>query len=166
LRILQEPRNFKRREWLAFCTIFIALAKRLHSRNRIRCDIAKLASQLEGAVKNPFDDGVAGGRRPSFPMEMVTETREICWRYRSERSPCLGTKMLKKISHDLPVSVHCSRRRRASLVGKPVGQPVELPREEWFTIKSIVRDLELTERDWAADLAAGYFCQPVVPWER
>jgi hypothetical protein len=30
LRILQEPRNFKRREWLAFCTIFIALAKRLH----------------------------------------------------------------------------------------------------------------------------------------
>ena len=73
LRILQEPRNFKRREWLAFRTIFIALAKRLHSRNRIRCDIAKLASQLEGAVKNPFDDGVAGGRRPPFPMEMVAE---------------------------------------------------------------------------------------------
>jgi hypothetical protein len=42
----------------------------------------------------------------------------------------------------------------------------ELPPEEWFTIKSIVRDLELIERDWAADLLAGYFCQPVAPWER
>ena len=27
-------------------------------------------------------------------------------------------------------------------------------------------DLELTERDWAADLLAGYFCQPGAPWER
>jgi len=33
----------------------------------------------------------------------------------------------------------------------------ELPAEEWLTIKSIVRDLELAERDWAADLLAGYF---------
>ena len=24
----------------------------------------------------------------------------------------------------------------------------------------------LIERDWAADLLAGYFCQPVAPWER
>ena len=42
----------------------------------------------------------------------------------------------------------------------------ELPPEEWFSIKTIVRDLELIERDWAADLLAGYFCQPVAPWER
>ena len=41
----------------------------------------------------------------------------------------------------------------------------ELPPEEWFTIKSIVRDLELQERDWASDLQAGYFCQPSAPWE-
>ena len=42
----------------------------------------------------------------------------------------------------------------------------ELPPEEWFTIEAIVRDLELHERDWAADLLAGYFCQPLAPWER
>jgi hypothetical protein len=42
----------------------------------------------------------------------------------------------------------------------------ELPPEEWLTIKSIVRDLELQERDWAADLQAGYFCHPLAPWER
>ncbi len=42
----------------------------------------------------------------------------------------------------------------------------ELPPKEWFTIKSIVRDLELEERDWAADLLAGYFCQSLAPWER
>ena len=42
----------------------------------------------------------------------------------------------------------------------------ELPPEEWFTISAIVRDLELAERDWAADLLAGYFCQPLAPWER
>jgi hypothetical protein len=42
----------------------------------------------------------------------------------------------------------------------------ELPAEDWFAIKSIVRDLELDERDWAVDLRAGYFCQPVAPWER
>ena len=43
---------------------------------------------------------------------------------------------------------------------------VELPPEDWFTIKSIVRDLELQERDWAADLRGGYFCQASAPWER
>ncbi len=42
----------------------------------------------------------------------------------------------------------------------------ELPPEEWFRIEAIVRDLELHERDWAADLLAGYFCQPGAPWER
>jgi hypothetical protein len=42
----------------------------------------------------------------------------------------------------------------------------ELPLEEWFTINAIVRDLELEERDWAADLLAGYFCQAFAPWER
>jgi S-adenosylmethionine synthetase len=42
----------------------------------------------------------------------------------------------------------------------------ELPSDEWFSIKAIVSDLELTERDWVADLWAGYFCQPAVAWER
>ena len=42
----------------------------------------------------------------------------------------------------------------------------ELPAEKWFTIRSIVRDLELCERDWAVDLLAGYFCQSLAPWER
>ncbi|MGA7903019.1 MAG: methionine adenosyltransferase domain-containing protein, partial [Terrimicrobiaceae bacterium] len=42
----------------------------------------------------------------------------------------------------------------------------ELPTEEWFSIRAIVGDLELHERDWAADLLAGYFCQPGAPWER
>jgi len=42
----------------------------------------------------------------------------------------------------------------------------ELPPEEWFTITSIVRDLELQRRDWAADMLAGYFCQAPAPWER
>ena len=42
----------------------------------------------------------------------------------------------------------------------------ELPAEEWLTIKSIVRDLELEERDWNADLLAGYFCRSMAPWER
>ena len=41
----------------------------------------------------------------------------------------------------------------------------ELPPEEWFRIEAIVRDLELQERDWAADLLAGYFCQASAPWE-
>jgi hypothetical protein len=42
----------------------------------------------------------------------------------------------------------------------------ELPPKEWFSIRAIVRDLELTERDWGTDLWAGYFCHPVAPWER
>jgi S-adenosylmethionine synthetase len=42
----------------------------------------------------------------------------------------------------------------------------ELPSEDWFAIKSIVCDLELRERDWAADLLAVYFCQASAPWER
>jgi hypothetical protein len=41
----------------------------------------------------------------------------------------------------------------------------ELPPDEWFSIRAIVRDLELTERDWAADLLAGYFCRASAPWE-
>jgi hypothetical protein len=44
-----------------------------------------------------------------------------------------------------------------------------LPAEEWLTIQSIVRDLELEEleeRDWNADLLAGYFCQSLAPWKR
>ena len=42
----------------------------------------------------------------------------------------------------------------------------ELPTEEWFSIRAIVGDLELHERDWAADLLAGYFCQAFAPWEK
>jgi S-adenosylmethionine synthetase len=42
----------------------------------------------------------------------------------------------------------------------------ELPPLEWFSIKAIVRDLELRERDWAADLRGGYFCEASAPWER
>jgi S-adenosylmethionine synthetase, C-terminal domain len=38
--------------------------------------------------------------------------------------------------------------------------------DKWFSIKSIVRDLELHERDWVANLLAGYFCQASAPWER
>ncbi len=41
----------------------------------------------------------------------------------------------------------------------------ELPPDEWFSIRAIVRDLELTERDWAADLLAGYFCRAYAPWD-
>ena len=42
----------------------------------------------------------------------------------------------------------------------------ELPPEEWFSIKTIVRDLELIGREWAVDLLEGYFRQPAAPWER
>jgi hypothetical protein len=42
----------------------------------------------------------------------------------------------------------------------------ELPTVEWLTIRSIVRDLELHQREWAADMLAGYFCQASAPWER
>lgn len=42
----------------------------------------------------------------------------------------------------------------------------ELPEEDWFSIKRIVHDLELTERDWRADLLRGYFADPTHAWER
>ena len=42
----------------------------------------------------------------------------------------------------------------------------ELPTDGWFSIRAIVRDLELQEREWAADMLAGYFCQASAPWER
>ncbi|NBV33536.1 MAG: hypothetical protein EBR81_07055 [Proteobacteria bacterium] len=51
------------------------------------------------------------------------------------------------------------------------GVRLQLPREElpvgdWFSIKQIVRDLELTERDWRADLLRGYFAHQTHSWER
>jgi len=51
------------------------------------------------------------------------------------------------------------------------GVRLQLPREElptvdWFSIKQIVSDLELTERDWRADLLRGYFAAPSHAWER
>lgn len=42
----------------------------------------------------------------------------------------------------------------------------ELPEDEWFSIGRIVSDLELTKRDWRADLLAGYFANPTHSWER
>ena len=42
----------------------------------------------------------------------------------------------------------------------------ELPTDGWFSIRAIVRDLELQEREWPADMLAGYFCQASAPWER
>jgi S-adenosylmethionine synthetase len=41
----------------------------------------------------------------------------------------------------------------------------QLPNDEWFSIKQIVKDLKLTERDWQADLLRGYFANPTHPWE-
>ena len=64
---------------------------------------------------------------------------------------------------DAPFLIEASTTQGGVNLQVPRG---ELPPEEWFTIKSIVRDLELHERDWAADLLAGYFCQPGAPWER
>ena len=64
---------------------------------------------------------------------------------------------------DAPFLIEASTTQGGVSLQVPRG---ELPPEEWFTIKSIVRDLELHERDWAADLLAGYFCQPGAPWER
>ena len=64
---------------------------------------------------------------------------------------------------DAPFLVEASTSQGSVNLQVPRG---ELPQEEWFTIKSIVRDLELQERDWAADLLAGYFCQASAPWER
>lgn len=42
----------------------------------------------------------------------------------------------------------------------------ELPPDDWFSIRNTVRDLELTDRDWQADLLGGYFAQPTHSWER
>lgn len=42
----------------------------------------------------------------------------------------------------------------------------ELPSGEWFSIGRIVRELELTERDWREDLLKGYFANPTNSWER
>ena len=42
----------------------------------------------------------------------------------------------------------------------------ELPPDEWFTIKAIAGDLELPERDWAADPQAGLFLSTPSSWER
>lgn len=42
----------------------------------------------------------------------------------------------------------------------------ELPDSEWFSIARIVGDLELTRRDWRADVLNGYFANPAAPWER
>jgi S-adenosylmethionine synthetase len=64
---------------------------------------------------------------------------------------------------DTPFLIEASTSQGSVNLQVPRG---ELPPEEWLTIKSIVRDLELQERDWAADLQAGYFCHPLAPWER
>ena len=64
---------------------------------------------------------------------------------------------------DTPFLVEASTSEGSVNLQVPRG---ELPPEEWLTIKAIVRDLELQERDWAADLQAGYFCHPLAPWER
>lgn len=42
----------------------------------------------------------------------------------------------------------------------------ELPPDDWFAIRNSVLDLELTERDWQADLLDGYFANPTHSWER
>jgi hypothetical protein len=54
----------------------------------------------------------------------------------------------------------------------------DLPQEEWFAIESILRDLELQERDWAADLLqiisaklnsscpVGLMAQPAAPEQK
>jgi S-adenosylmethionine synthetase len=64
---------------------------------------------------------------------------------------------------DTPFLVEASTNQGSVNLQVPRG---ELPSEEWFSIKAIVRDLELAERDWAADLRGGYFCQASAPWER
>ena len=64
---------------------------------------------------------------------------------------------------DAPFLIEASTSQGGVNLQVPRG---ELPPEDWFTIKSIVRDLELQERDWAADLRGGYFCQASAPWER
>ena len=64
---------------------------------------------------------------------------------------------------DAPFLIEASTSQGGVNLQVPRG---ELPPEDWFSIKTIVRDLELTERDWAADLLAGYFCQASAPLER
>ena len=64
---------------------------------------------------------------------------------------------------DAPFLIEASTSQGGVNLQMPRG---ELPPEDWFTIKSIVRDLEPQERDWAADLRGGYFCQASAPWER
>ena len=64
---------------------------------------------------------------------------------------------------DTPFLVEASTSQGSVNLQVPSG---ELPPEDWFTVKSIVRDLELQERDWVVDLLAGYFCQSLAPWER
>ena len=41
----------------------------------------------------------------------------------------------------------------------------ELPDPEWFAIRRIVGDLELTAQDWQAAVLDGYFVNPDRPWE-
>jgi S-adenosylmethionine synthetase len=64
---------------------------------------------------------------------------------------------------DVPFVIDASTTRGGVSLQAPRD---ELPPDEWFTVKAIVGDLELDERDWAADLLAGYFCQALAPWER
>jgi S-adenosylmethionine synthetase len=64
---------------------------------------------------------------------------------------------------DAPLLIEASTSQRGVSLLVP---RQELPQDDWFSIKTIVRDLELIERDWAADLLAGYFRQPTAPWER
>ena len=64
---------------------------------------------------------------------------------------------------DTPFLIEASTTQGGVSLQVPRG---ELPPKKWFTIEAIVRDLELAGRDWAADLRAGYFCQPLAPWER
>ena len=51
------------------------------------------------------------------------------------------------------------------------GVSLRVPRQEapaaaWFSIRRMVAELELSQRDWAGDLLGGYFCQPSAAWER
>jgi S-adenosylmethionine synthetase len=51
--------------------------------------------------------------------------------------------------------------------GVRIQVPVEeLPPKEWFAINRIVEELELTGRDWQADLLKGYFTERTHAWER
>jgi hypothetical protein len=41
-----------------------------------------------------------------------------------------------------------------------------LPHPDWFSIQSIVHDLELTSIEWKNIPVAGTFLDPKLPWER